>query len=124
MAEKKKKTPQQRGKAAKRKGRVGEAELAKKLREHGYDCRRTAQYCGKSGDASDVVGLPGIHIECKRVEALSLYTAMAQAKGDHKEGTLPAVFHRRNNCEWLVIMTLDDWMEIYREWEAGRNADD
>ena len=36
----------------------------------GYDCRRTAQYCGNTGDASDVVGLPGIHQEVKRVERL------------------------------------------------------
>lgn len=50
-----------------RKGKEGERELANLLKSHGYDCRRGQQFCGSNGDA-DVVGLPGIHIECKRVE--------------------------------------------------------
>lgn len=56
---------------SRRKGASGERELAKKLREYGYEARRGQQYCGSNGDA-DVVGIPGIHIECKRVEALNI----------------------------------------------------
>ena len=37
---------------------------------------------------------------------------------------LPAVFHKKNNAEILVTMTFDDWMQIYREYEAGRQGDD
>lgn len=51
------------------KGKRGERELAGELRRHGYDARRGQQYCGANGDA-DVVGLSGLHIECKRVERL------------------------------------------------------
>jgi len=97
---------------SKQKGSRGERELASKLRDYGYDCRRGQQYCGANGDA-DVVGLPGIHIECKRVEKINLYDAMAQAKHDRKDGEIPAVFHRKNNCEWLVTVTLDDFMKLY-----------
>lgn len=100
------------------KGKRGELELAKKLREYGYDVRRGAQYCGANGDA-DVVGLPGIHIECKRVEKLNLYDALAQAKADAEPWRLPAVIHRKNDCKWLVTMELDDWIKIYSEWEEG-----
>ena len=71
---------------------------------------------------ADVVGLPGIHIECKRVEKLNLLDAMAQAVHDALSGRLPAVFHRRDRCEWLVTMRLSDWIQIYREWEAGRDG--
>ena len=46
------------------KGKAGERELAKKLREFGVDARRGQQYSGANGDA-DVVGLQGVHIECK-----------------------------------------------------------
>lgn len=98
------------------KGAKGERELARKLKEYGYDCRRGQQYCGANGDA-DVVGLPKIHIECKRVERLNLYDAMAQAKHDARDGETPAVFHRKNHCNWLVTMELDDFIKIYREWE-------
>lgn len=101
---------------SKQKGASGERELARKLKEYGYDCRRGQQYCGANGDA-DVVGLPKIHIECKRVERLNLYDAMAQAKHDAKPEEIPAVFHRKNHCEWLVTLTLDDFIELYKEWE-------
>ena len=101
------------------KGAGGERELAKKLREYGYDCRRGQQYSGANGDA-DVVGLPGIHIECKRVERLNLEDAMAQARRDARAEEIPVVMHRKTRSPWLVTMTLEDWIEIYREWEAGR----
>ena len=109
---------------SKRKGKSGELELAKKLREYGYETRRTAQYCGNTGDAADVVGLPGIHIECKRTEALRLYDAVDQAKRDAAGSKIPVVFHRKNNCEWLAILPLDEFMKIYREWEAGRSEEE
>ncbi|MBQ2649423.1 MAG: hypothetical protein IJF82_19050 [Achromobacter sp.] len=60
--------------------------MAKILREHGYDTRRGQQYSGANGDA-DVVGLPGIHIECKRVQALNLTKAMEQAERDAQGGS-------------------------------------
>ena len=97
---------------SKNKGANGERELARKLREYGYKARRGQQYCGANGDA-DVVGLPGMHIECKRVERLNLYDAMAQSAADAKAGEKPTVFHRKNNCDWLVTMRFDDFMELY-----------
>lgn len=110
------------GKASRDKGKRFERSLASKFREYGYDARRTAQYCGNTGDASDVIGLPGIHVEAKHVEQMRLYEWMAQAKRDAEAGgknALPAVFHKKNNAEILVTMTLDNWMNLYREFEAG-----
>lgn len=66
------------------------------------------------------MGLPGIHIECKYVERLDLMAAMSQAIGDSKAGEFPTVMHHKKYRPWLVTMRLDDWIEIYREWEAGR----
>ena len=108
---------------SKAKGARYERELASNFREQGYDARRTAQYCGNTGDASDVVGLPGIHVEAKHQEKMQLYEWMAQAVRDAEaggKGNLPAVFHRKNNAETLVTMRLDDWFQLYREWEAGQ----
>jgi hypothetical protein len=108
---------------SKAKGARFERLLASKFREHGYDeARRTAQYCGNTGDASDVVGLPGLHIEAKHQEKMCLYDWMSQAVRDAEaggEGNLPAVFHKKNNADILVTMKLDDFMNLYREWEAG-----
>lgn len=107
---------------SKQKGARFERLLASKFREFGYEARRTAQYCGNTGDASDVVGLPLIHVEAKHCEQMRLYEWMAQAKSDAEAGNekkLPAVFHKKNHAEILVTMELDDFMQIYKEFEAG-----
>ena len=100
------------------KGARGERDLAKKLREYGFDARRNQQYCGANGDA-DVVGLPNIHIECKRVERLNIYDAIAQSKHDAREGEAPVVMHRKDNCKWLITMELDTFMEKFMEMFLG-----
>lgn len=110
-------------KNSKAKGAKFERTLATIFKEYGFsESRRTAQYCGKSGDASDVVGLPNIHVEAKHQEKMYLYDWVAQAKRDAKangRGHLPAVFHKKNNAEILVTMPLEAWMEIYREYCSG-----
>jgi len=107
------------GKMSRDKGARGERELASVLRAHGFDTHRGQQTVGAAKDkvhgTADLVGLPGIHIESKRVETLSLYKAMAQAEADAQADEIPVVMHRRNHCEWLVIMKLDDWVKFYRE---------
>ena len=92
------------------KGKRGELELAAILREYGFDARRGQQYCGTSGDA-DVVGLPGCHIECKRVERLNIDDAMEQAVRDARPGEVPVVMHRRNGKPWMATMLLKDFLE-------------
>jgi Holliday junction resolvase len=102
------------------KGARFERQLASKLREYGYkDARRSVQYCGKPGEAADIVNLPGLHIEAKHREQMRLYDWVAQAKRDAAGKKLPAVFHKKNNAEILVTLPLDAFMEIYREYEAG-----
>lgn len=98
---------------SRRKGKRGELELATKLREYGFDCRRGQQFKG-GGDSPDVTGLPGIHIECKRVERLSLEQAMAQSRRDSEgTGDVPVVMHRRDREGWKVTMDLDEFMNLY-----------
>lgn len=99
------------------KGAAGERELANKLALHGFPCRRGQQYCGANGNA-DVIGLPGIHIECKRVEKLNIEKALQQAESDSK-GDIPAVFHRRNRETWKVTLRLNDFMEMYKKWSES-----
>lgn len=98
---------------SRRKGADGERELANLLKTYGFDTRRGQQYHG-GGDSPDVVGLPGVHIECKRVEKLNIEAAMAQSRRD-AEGTkdVPVVMHRRNREKWKVTMDLDEFMNMY-----------
>ena len=102
---------------SKQKGARFERNLATILKsEYGYDCRRGQQYCGANGDA-DVIGLPGIHIEAKHQERMQLYDWVSQAKKDAREGEIPAVFHKKNNAEILVTLTLDGFMKLYEGGE-------
>ena len=103
---------------SKAKGGRGERELAAVLRGYGYDTHRGQQYQGGI-DSPDVKGLPGVHIECKRVENLNIHKAYEQAVMDADGKAIPAVFHRRNRAPWMVTMSLDDFMEIYRVWEKN-----
>lgn len=105
------------------KGARFERTLAKILRGYGYNCRRGQQFCGANGDA-DVVGLPGIHIEAKHVERLNLYDAMAQSVRDARDGEIPVVVHKKNYSKPMITMYLDDWIDLYREWEAGHDLQD
>lgn len=102
------------------KGKKGELEAARVLREHGYDVRRGVQYKG-GAESPDIVGLPYCHLEIKRVEHLNIHDAVDQAKRDKSENELAVVMHRKNNCEWLVTMPFTDWIKIYKEYEAGES---
>ena len=89
------------------KGKRGERELAHELTcLFGTKCRRGQQYSGIEG--KDVIGLHGVHIECKRTETLSVYKAMEQAIRDATGDDVPIVCHRRNQREWLAIVRLSD----------------
>ena len=102
------------GRSSQRKGRGGELELSRILREAGFPV--SPGLAVSFGDTPDLVGLPGVHIECKRVEKLNLRTAMEQAVRDasfFKDGA-PAVFHRQNRQPWLVTMRLEDWLNLYQ----------
>ena len=108
------------GKRSRRRGQDGERELAKKLSTYGFDTHRGQQYHG-GGDSPDVVGLPGVHIECKRVQALNIEKAMMQSRRD-AEGTddIPVVMHRKDREGWKVTMDLDEFMNLYiaATWSA------
>ncbi len=96
-----------------KKGAAGERELAAVLQQHGYKIEREGTKT--FGTVPDLMGLPGIHIEVKRVERLNISEAMKQAVKDSewfRDGA-PAVFHRRNREGWLVTMRLEEWLELY-----------
>ena len=101
------------GSKSQRKGAAGERELAAILKEYGYDCTRGGSL--SFGEIPDVLGLPGIHIECKMVERLNVGEAMEQAirDSDRMLDGMPALFHRRNRKPWLVTMRLEDWLRLY-----------
>lgn len=107
------------GKASQRKGRAGELELCRILQAYGIpaDPGKPVSF----GETPDVVGIPGIHAEVKRVERLNVPGAMVQAVRDSArfQDGAPAVFHRRSRSPWLVTMKLEDWIKLYQGKDSG-----
>ena len=82
-------------KTSQRKGRAGELELARLFRNYGYPVKPGQAV--SFGATPDLVGLPGMHIEVKRVERLNVPEAMVQAERDAEK------FHDGGCCalHWL-----------------------
>lgn len=112
-----KRTKQEIGKASKARGKRAELDLVHQLQKFGFlEARRTLQYCGKAG-TSDVVGLPGVHCECKAVERLNIWEALSQSKRDAEaegNGDIPAVFFKRNRSGFYVAVPLTDFVKLYK----------
>lgn len=98
---------------SRRKGCVGERELAKVLqKELGWEARRTQQFCGDAGD-SDVTANVPVFIECKRVERLNVEAAVEKAVSQ-AEGKPVMVCHRKDRGSWIVSLPLSQLVEVSR----------
>lgn len=109
------------GKSERDKGKAFERAVAHLFRDAGFNAERTAQYRGNTGQAGDVEGPAGIHIEAKHQEKMRLYDWMEQAVRDadaEGKGNLPVVIHKQNYKDVLVTMRWEDWIRLYEEWEV------
>lgn len=95
------------GRRSRRKGAVGERELAAVLRSHGFTGAKRGQQRSGLEQADVVDGPKGWHLECKRVERLNVFEAFRQATRDAPPGTVPMVATRRSGEEWLAVVELD-----------------
>lgn len=108
---------------SRRKGKEGELALVRKLKEYGYDVRRSQQYAGINSDA-DVVGIDHLHIEAKYRQNGhgQTYEWLDQAKREARPDEIPVVMHKKvskeyRGNEWLVTMTLEDFITIWSNYE-------
>ena len=62
--------------------------------------------------------MKGIHWECKKVEHLNIWNALAQSERDAGEGEIPAVVFARNRSKDYVVVPFDRFMEMFSAWEG------
>lgn len=130
------------GRAMKARGDTYERELAAHIENQtGIPCQRTPLSGGgimaaRAGLApsADLMGLPHLHVEAKRVEILNFRKALTQAEtavaktlAQHGSETppleIPVVITRRNRetpGQSLVLLRLDAFLPLYVSWLRER----
>lgn len=109
------------GKREKDKGRRGEYKLRDYLNSFGLDVKRGLVWLHQS----DLIGLNGIHVECKAVEKLNVRAALNQAtkEAEIRNDGAPAVFWKVSRLPWITVMWTKDWVELYRRgYDTGENG--
>jgi len=97
---------------SKNKGKASELEVVHILQEHGFEARRTAQYCGNTGDAADVISNLPFHIEVKHQEKLKIEEWWNQAERDAK-GKMPLLVFRKNRQKWRVVLDFETFLTFF-----------
>lgn len=97
------------------KGKRGEREAARVLRDLGFNARRGRQYKG-TPESPDVIieELPGVHVEVKRKETFSPEKSLAKAEEDAGD-KWPVVLHRKNNKPWIAVVRPDLLFKLLKE---------
>jgi Holliday junction resolvase len=102
------------------KGKRGELEAAKFIRDHwGVEARRGKQFQGGEESPDVKHSIEGVVIEVKRRETLSIYPSIEQALEDCDFEEKPAVLHRRNREEWLLVIRAKDFPKICADYIAA-----
>jgi hypothetical protein len=96
-----------------RKGAAAEREVIGIIREAGWpDARRTHDGRAQVGRGDVAGGPPGVHIEVKRHERLSVPAALAQVRRDADPGDLPVLVHRPSRSAWMATLPLADLLDL------------
>ena len=98
---------------SKQKGSRNEREVAELIRKYGFDARRSAQYCGNTGDAADITSDLPYHIEVKHQERLEIDKWWEQAVHDSK-GKEPLLVFRKNRQRWRVVMDFEHFLSLMK----------
>ena len=109
------------GAMSRRKGAAYERELVHRFREvmPGAEVRRGLQ-C-RSGDEVADVECPVFWIESKRGRKPNVRAALKQANEAAPKGRVPLAVIRDDRAEAFVAMSLEDFLELVREWWNGMN---
>lgn len=100
------------GKASRRKGLVGEREVADVFERAAWDVRGLEA----SGDwlcaRRSMRGVTTLHVETKRAEALRIMEWVRQAEAECQVGATPIVAFRRSREPWRVVLRLEDLLGL------------
>lgn len=101
---------------SRRKGKVGELEVAQVMRDHGFQARRTAPMQAQQGapEADVALSVEGMFVEVKRCERVEIDKWCAQAELASPHSSTPCVVWRRSRQPWRVALPLDEFLLLLR----------
>lgn len=116
------KTRSQIGRSNRDRGAAAERQVRDLFRALGFDAVRRGHVFDHE---SDVVGVPGIHIEVKYQKKPALWSWIYQSKAEAatKNDGQPVVWFRKPGENWHVIVTGKLFMEMYLAWYREQTAD-
>lgn len=98
------------GLSQREKGKRYEREACKLLRELGYEARRTEQYCGASGDSSDITtNIWGVRFEVKGgyddvdITSKTVRDWLDKLKGECGDDEQGVALWKRSRRPWLAL---------------------
>lgn len=92
-------------------------------KKHGYDeAHRSGQFSAKGESSADIEGIdPKLHIECKVGYTFkTIYDWAGQSESDAKAGQTWVVNCKMDRKQWLAVLDLDDFIEIWKDASAYR----
>lgn len=105
------------GKPSRDKGRRGELELCKILSDAlSLPVRRVPLSGAMEGHKGDLE-VPGLHVEVKRQETWHLQEWIRQME-DQSGDQMAALMFRKSRSPWYVLMTLSDWIALWKKWAS------
>lgn len=104
------------------KGAAYERELVHRFRDAmpGANVQRGLGQCRSAGEVADV-DVPHFWIEAKRGRLPNPRAALAQAQEAAAPGRIPVAVIRDDRAEAFVALSLDDFLDLVREWWIARN---
>ena len=108
------------GALSRRKGRRFEQELVHLFRGAmpGANVRRGLQ--SRGGEEVPDLDCPVFWIEAKRGRKPNVRAALKQAEETAPKGRIPLAVIRDDRAESFVVASLEDFLELVREWWEGR----
>lgn len=104
----------------KAKGSQWERDVVKFLQENGFIYAERRGLAGQQQDKGDIVGLPGLVIECKNQKSFDLagWIAEAEVEKGHARADYGVVFAKRRGKragQGYAIMTIEEFARLWRE---------
>ena len=96
------------------KGKTGELEFAKYLRNMGFEARRGQQHKGGADSPDVITDMERVQWEVKRREAFNLPEAVKKLETETDFMDIPVVAHRKNHKPWLATLPMAPFLRMYK----------